>query len=341
MSLLFTLMPACAPAYTPENPLVIDYESWLPATIPEYKELEKFFKGLEDATGGAVKTEFHMAGAMGKPTEAFERVLAGVSDIARINPGYTPGVFPMFGIFDYPIRFPSAEVMTQAKLEMYRKGYFDKDFAEVKTVASYSISPYVLFSKKKVTTLKDFEGLKIRCPSEGFVAVTKALGGVPVAKPSVESYINLQKGIVDADWQPWDGVFVYKLNEVTNYVTELLLMTSNHIRVMNKDTWKALPKAGKDYINENWEEFSLASARPYEASAVAAKGVFLKTPGREVVHLVPGEWEKIDPLFAPIWGKWIADMEAKGFPAKKAVDDLYRIMTDLGVEKPLIGYTPQ
>jgi hypothetical protein len=33
-------------------------------------------------------------------------------------------------------------------------------------------------------------------------------------------------------------------------------------------------------------------------------------------------------------------MEEKGLPGKKAVDDMYAILKDLGVDNPAIGYTP-
>ena len=342
--LMLAVLPfnlAYAGTPTADNPMILNYEYWLPSAVKDFPVIQKFYKGLEKATAGAVKVKFHTGGAMGPGSETYDRVVTGVSDIGQFGPGYTPGVFPMFSIFDLPIHFPSAEVMAKAEIAMYKKGYFDKDLSRVKVIGFLNVGPYVLFSgKKRVTTLKDFAGLKIRCPSEGWVEATKALGAIPVTTTSGEVYIALQKGITDANWMPWDGVYVYKLNEVCKYVTEILMTTFPHIIVMNKDIWKALPKAAKDYFEANWVQNSINQARGYDSGRLYSIDVFSKTPGTETVHLEPGEWKQIDPRFTKIWDNWISKMEAKGFPAKRAVNDLYKIFTGLGVKNPIVGYTP-
>jgi TRAP-type C4-dicarboxylate transport system substrate-binding protein len=340
VSLVLTGMPAPAPAATTAKPMVLGYESFLPPAEPGFPVLQKFMKGLEDATDGAVKVEFRMAGVMGKPTETYNRVIGGISSIGHVAPHYILGVFPIWGIFHQPIRFPSAEVLTKSMLEMYKKGYFDKEFGDVKIISLRNVGPYTLNSPYKIATLEDFKGKKLRSPSEGFVKVGKALGGVPVTMPVSEVYLALQKGIVDADWDIPDGVFVYKYHEVSKYLMNTSFSTTTHIIAMNKDAWKRLPQAGRNYIDKNWEGFSLDLSRAYDASNRKGMEFFASRPGREVVTIAPAEWEKIDKRITPIWHDWIADAEAKKLPAKKAATELYRILRNLGVEKPFVGYTP-
>jgi len=328
-------------APTPEKPMTLNYDFWLPATVKDVPVIEKFLKGLEDATRGAVKTKLQAGGAMGPGSETYDRVLGGVSDIGHFGPGFTPGVFPMFSIFDYPIRFPSAEALAKAQHEMYKRGYFDKEFGRVKVIGLLNIGPYVLYtSKRRVTTVKDFSGLKIRCPSEGWVQFSKALGAIPVSMPSGEVYIALQKGITDANLMPWDGAVSFKLAEVARYVTELSMGTFTHLIVMNKKTWESLPQEAKDYIDKNWMENSLVLARANDAMRLRAIDLYSKTPDRETVHISRDEWQKINPLVNNMWVKWISDREAKGFPAKKGVEELQNILTNAGVENPIVGYTP-
>ena len=340
-SVVIPLQLAYAAPPTPEKPIVLNYDFWLPATVKDVPVIEKFLKGLENATRGAVKTKLHTGGSMGPGSETYDRVIGGVSDIGHFGPGFTPGVFPMFSIFDYPIRFPSSEVLAKAQHEMYKRGYFDKEFARVKIIGLHNIGPYVLYSaKKRVTTVKDFAGLKIRCPSEGWVEFSKSLGAIPVSMPSGEVYIALQKGITDANLMPWDGAISFKLSEVSKYVTELLMGTFTHLIAMNKKTWEALPQEAKDYIDKNWMENSLELARTNDAMRLRAIEVFSKTLDRETVHIAPDEWQKINPLVSNMWSKWISDREAKGFPARKGVGELHKILKDFGVENPIVGYTP-
>src|SRR4030067_2193166 len=122
ISAVISFSSAHAAAPTPEKPMLLNYDFWLPATVKDVPVIEKFLKGLEDATRGAVKTKLQAGGAMGPGSETFDRVIGGVSDIGHFGPGFTPGVFPMFSIFDYPIRSPSAGVLAQAQFEMYKRG---------------------------------------------------------------------------------------------------------------------------------------------------------------------------------------------------------------------------
>lgn len=333
--------PVRAANPTPDKPMTLNYDFWLPATVKDVPVIEKFLKGLEEATGGAVKTKLQAGGAMGPASETYDRVLGGISDIGHFGPGFTPGVFPMFSIFDNSIRFPSAEVLAKAEHEMYKKGYFDKEFAQVKVIGMLNVGPYVMHvAKKKIATIDDFAGTKIRCPSEGWMQFSKALGAVGVSMPSSEVYIALQKGITDAILMPWDGAVSFKLAEVARYVTELSMGTFTHLIVMNKKTWASLPQAGKDYIDKNWMENSLILARANDGMRQRAIGMYSKMPEREIVHITPEEWKKIGTRINNLWVKWIEDRNSKGYPAKKAVDDLNNILKGYGVEDALVGYTP-
>jgi len=332
---------ALAAPPTPEKPLVIDYEMWLPPMDPGFQINKAFFDKMAALTGGAVKMQYHVAGSMGSGADSYNRVLSGITGATQFGPGYTLGVFPMFSMFDNPIRFPTAEVLSRAMQEMYELGYLDKDFGKVKILGLYVLGPYILPSiKYKATKVEDFKGLKIRCPSEGWVRWTKALGAIPVSMTSGEQYLALQKGIVDMTPNPWDGLKIYKLADIAKYVTDVSMMTFTHAIAMNKDKWNELPKEAKEYLEKNWKQNSIKAAKHYDEGAAGLKQQFLKA-GNEVVYIEPAEWDNIGKLFAPIWDDYIAQTEAKGLPAKKAVNDLYRILKELGVDKALVGYTPK
>jgi len=286
--------------------------------------------------------EFYTGGVVGSGYETFTRILTGVSDIGHFAPGYTPGVFPMFDIFDYPVRIPNAEVVTRAMLQMYDKGYFDKDFADVKVILTMVPGPFVIhLARHKATTIDDLRGLKLRCSNEGFVNLTKALGGVPATLPAGETVILMQKRIVDGSWTTWSATRSFSLFPPDcKYINDVGMMTLTHVETMNKGTWEALPKAGKDYIEANSKQFSLDYAAAHDEHLEVLRNMYLEKGG-EIIHFAPGEYEKMTPLIAPIWDKWMADREAKGLPARQMIDDYYQIATGLGVDHPVVGYTPE
>jgi TRAP-type C4-dicarboxylate transport system substrate-binding protein len=278
---------------------------------------------------------------MGKPGGTYQRTLQGINNIGHFNPGFNTGVFPMWDIFNYPVHCPTSEQLVRFQLAMYDKGFFEKEFSQVKITALFNIGSYILFSNKKITTMADLKGVKIRTIGEGWVEVCKAIGAVPVNLPTGEMFVAMQKGIVDAVANVWDAAHVFKLNEVSKYVNEWYLMSGTHIEAWNKKSWEALPQAGKDYINKNWKQYSLDCAKRYDELTPKFQKEFLATgQDREIMAFAPGELEKLNPLFRPVWDKWIADREKMGLPAREALNALYKMMTEAGIKNPVPGYTP-
>ena len=319
----------------------LDYELWLPSKIAEFPVIQKYFKGLEDATGGQVKVMFHTGGSMGKGDQTYQRTLSGVNDIGHFAPGYTPGVFPMLDVFMMPLRYGTAELLTRTMIPMLETHYFDKEFANVKVIGFRAGDHTALWlAKQKVTRLADLKGLKIRTSGESWNKVAKAFGAIPVAVPTGDLYMMLQKGSVDGSWLAWGGVQSFKLGEVCKYANEAPWMTNIHLIAMNKNSWNRLPKAGKDYLNANWKTLALDLAKVVDDSRIEFQKMF-RDQGGEIDTFAPGEFDKADELFAPMWKEWIAERERKGLPAKEMLKKLEEVMIGLGIKKPIIGYTPQ
>ena len=319
--------------------MTLAYDLWMPSKIAEYPLIEKHFKGLEDATGGEVKVEFHVGGSMGKGSGTYQRTLAGVADIGHFAPGYTPGVFPMFDVFMMPLRFKTAELLTRTIIPMMQTNYFDKEFSDVKIIGFKNNDYAALYSaEKKVSTIGDLKGLKIRTSSEGWNDVAKAFGAVPVGVPVGELYTMLQKRALDGTWIAWGAVRSFRLGEVCKYANKGPWMTNCHLIAMNKNVWKKLPKSGKEYLEANRAKFAMDLAKLQDGTTPKFQKMF-RDKGGTITEFAPGSFDKADSLFAPIWKKWIDEREAKGLPAKKMLGQLEEIMTGLGIQNPIIGWS--
>jgi TRAP-type C4-dicarboxylate transport system substrate-binding protein len=335
----FTFLAVAVPAQA-EKPIVLNLASYLPPGEPATVEMQKFFAELENATNGMVKTRFQLAGAMGKPPDHYELALQGIADIAYIGCSYTPGTFQRVEIFDLPIAGASAEIMDKALVKMWKSGYFDEDFRNVKLIMLHSISPYQLYwVKDKVETIAQIKGKKIRATGNYVPKAVSALGGTAVFVPAPDTYLLMDKGTVDGTVMPWAGMKDFNLYEVTKYVTECNMFYFVYALVMNKGSWEKLPAVAKKFLEEKGMDLSVKCGIAWDAFCLEGKEVFLKAGG-EVVNFRPGEKEKMQVLFGPIWSEWIDTFEAKGLPAKKEAADLYKILVSLGVEDPFMGYRP-
>jgi len=321
---------------------VLSHATFLPEVAAQTPGLRQLFKGIEDASGGAVKTEFHWSSSLGGPRELYSMTVDRLADTATVVPQYTPGIFPMFSIFELPIQFPSAEVLTAAAIKMYKKGYFDKEFDKIKVLGLYAIAPYIFQCRDdRITKIEDFKGLKVRASGSIPGKMVKAFGAVPVQTTTAEMYSNLLKGVTDVEFSPLEAILIFKTREIIKYVNEWRTFTSGFVTAMNKDVWNDLPQEAKQYVENNWEDCALKCAAGYDLAHDKAKELFLKEPGKEIINFAPGEREKMDRLLAPLWNDWIADMDKKGLPGKQAIHDLYEILADLGIKEPFVGYAPR
>ena len=311
-------------------------ETWTPSMTPPARLIgPEFIKGLEQATGGMVKSNWHTAGALGPAPELYTRLVTGVIDWGQFNAGYTPGVFPFTEMMELPIRFPSAEILTKAMIEIYKKGYSDKEYADIKFMFYYGIGPYQLWSNAKITSVEGLVGKKLRCPSPTYVEVTKALGAVPVSIPGGEIYTAMQKGIIDGTWACGDMAAAFKIGEIAKYVIMTNIGTTTHTWAMNKTPYKALPEAAKKYIEDNGEKFSLQGARIFDE--YNEKGfAFARQHKVETVGWSESELKKMDKVIAPAFNTWASKFEAKGVPAKKGLADLYATFEKLGLKDPFV-----
>jgi TRAP-type C4-dicarboxylate transport system substrate-binding protein len=311
-------------------------ETFTPTMSPPARLIgPEFNKGLENATGGMVKTNWHTASALGPTAELYTRLVTRVIDYGQFNIGYTPGVFPLSEMFELPIRFPSGEILTKAMIEVYKKGYFDKEYGDVKFLFFYNIGPYQIWSNVKITSVEDLAGKKLRCPSPTFVEVTKAVGAVPVSLVGGEIYSAMQKGIIDGTWACGDMAAAFKLGEVSKYVVMTNIGTITHTWAMNKTPYQALPVAGKKYIEDNWEKFSLLGGRLFDE--YNEKGfAFARQLKVETIAWSEAEFKKMDKVISPVFSTWVAKAEAKGLPGKKALSDFHRALEQLGSKEPFV-----
>ena len=321
---------------TPASAVTLTGETWTPTMSPPARIIgPEFAKGLEQATGGKVKTDWHTASALGAVPELYTRLVQGIIDWGQFNAGYTPGVFPFTEMFELPIRYPSAELMTKAMIEIYKKGFFDKEYDNVKFLFFYGIGPYQLWSNVKIASVDDLKGKKLRCPSPTYVEATKAVGALPVSIPAGEIYTAMQKGIIDATWACGDMAAAFKIGEIAKYLIMTNLGTTTQTFAMNKKPYKALPEAGKKYIQDNWEKLSLFGARTFDE--YNEKGfAFARKHGVETIEWSAADLKKLDTMTAPIFTTWANKLESKGLPGKKGLTDLYQALEKLGVKDPFV-----
>lgn len=301
-----------------------------------------FLKGwgeeIQKRTNGRVTLEVAYGGVMAPAPEHYELAVKGLADISHVGLPYTPGRFPMSEVIEMPITRASEATYSKALWKLYKKGYFDIDFKDVKVLYLAAVGPYEYqMGKKPVRTLADVKDLKIRAAGKIHTDIVKALGSVPVGMPAPDIYSALDKGVIDGAFVPWSFMKSFRTEPVTKYVNEVGVGGFGHALVMSKASYEKLPSEIRKIVDEIGEKGATVAGETFAAGAEEARKVRFKG---EIIPFPAADVPKVDAALAPIWKSWMAEGEPKGLPRKKVVDDLFNILKDLGVAKPLYGYTP-
>jgi len=231
---------------------VLKVSNWIPmqhsynteVVIPWAAQIDKI-------TQGRVKLEI-LPKVVGTPGTQYEVARDGLADIVTVVPGYSPGRFDIFGLGELPMASADPSVGAPAYYNFYEKHLAALNlFKGTHVLSVFTTSPGQIFtSKKPVTTMADLSGMKLRSPVTTTVESLKAVGAVPMQKPSTELYELLSGGVLDGTLAGPDQVNGMRLGEVTKHLTVVPggFYSSVMAVMINEDAWKKISEADRKAI---------------------------------------------------------------------------------------------
>jgi len=290
--------------------------------------LQPWVKDVEKATKGRVKITVYPSQTLAKAVDMWNAVKTGIADIGWCFHGYWPGMTPLADVISLPgLPFTTAEQGSELAWKVYEKfPSVQEQFQDNKVLLLYTSNPYILMTtKKRVKTIEDMKGLKLRTPGGPPTDQMKFLGAVPMLFAMPDCYISLQKGVIDGMGAPWEAILAFKLYEVVKYYTEAPLPIAYFSISMNKNKWNNLPKDIQDAI---MSVSGLKGAKfwGHNFFDICKQGTFdaAKKAGRDIDLYILPEAERarwVEVSAKPIWGKWINNMKAKGFQQAQEILD--------------------
>jgi TRAP-type transport system periplasmic protein len=291
------------------------------------KAVLPWIKSMEDATQGRVKFVVYDSQTLTKGPDAWEAVKGGIADSASCIHGFWPGMTPLADVITLPLLpIKDAETATRVMWKLYETfPSFRKQFKDVKLLTLNASEPYFLItSKRPVKVLDDFKGLKLRVIGAPAANMMKLLKASPITISMTETYMALQKGIIDGMAIPWEALRSFKQYELVKYYTLAPLSAMYASEVMNLDTWNRLPADIQKQIDSECGEKGsrfLAKARfGHEIEEVTRKEI--KQGTHEMIEYTPpaeefARWAEV--AGRPLWEQWVADTEAKGYPDAREI----------------------
>lgn len=168
------------------------------------RDVKGFVDRVEALTEGRVKITVYPGGTLGSPLRVTDTVRTGVAQVGHNYMGYDWGNDTTTALFaGHPGDMtPEAYMLWMYKgggLELWQE-YRKEKFGVVSFPCSLLGTEIFLHSSKRVETLEDFRGLRIRTAG-AWADLASRLGASTVVMPGGEVYSSLERGVIDAaEW---------------------------------------------------------------------------------------------------------------------------------------------
>ena len=335
---VFPLLPTSVFAKSDSKKVYeLNFSHHMGMTTPMHlRVFEPFKEDVEKFSNGRIKLTLYPGGALAGPKAGYDMLKKGAVDFIMFVPAYSPGVFPLCDIVSLPFAMPSAEVATKTIAELHRQKLLDKELYTGKAKAWLATtSGYQLFlGKKKVTSLEELSGLKLRIPGGLLRESMITLGATPVSVPGGEFTTAMERGVIDGGIVAFGSGWGYKLQDSCKYVVRTNVGTIILGIMANKAAYDKLPHDLQLAIDRAGERFMMNQALGAFDHKDLEALEFFKSVNLELIELDPAEKERWVKKCAPIYDKWIEKMKKRGLPIEQVYAEFKRILAGYGVTLP-------
>lgn len=293
---------------------------------------ETWIGEVERRTGGRVNIT-PLYGAL-PFQQLYDAVIAGTADISFMWVQSNTGRWPALEVmqlceFDTVCHRPA-----RVAWELYKAfPEIQKGFAQTKILALMATSPtppgigIATVKGKAVRTLEDMKGLKVQGAGGWYSSKISALGASPMGVFPSQFYESLQRKVLDGVTPDPEHFKTRKIGEVVSYFTRVNMGFMPWWFAMNLDTWNRLPPDIQRIFEETGGEWYVDKIfdSAFRASVAEILPWIAKEYGIEIIELPPEEVARWNERLKPVLGKYAAELEAKGLPAKRLIEEARRL----------------
>lgn len=298
---------------------------WVPPShllTPGYKEWEE---SVEKASNGTIKTTLFASSQLGSGADHYDMVKRGIADIVLVNPGYTPGRFPVIGVVDLPFMSDSAYKAAPAIRRFYVK-YAEKEMPDVIVCHTFSHEPGTFISKKLVKVPADVKGLKVRTANQTITSFVTAMGGASVQVPIMEAAETLKRGITDAITGTYDSLThpAFNFHKVTEYTLDTKMYLATLLHLISRKTYDSMSAAQKKVIDDHCApEWSARIYKHWYDDQVQREDEIRKAGVAitKITKIGPAELELWRKAAEPVVAAWKESVTKAGYNANQVLDE--------------------
>lgn len=262
---------------------------------------------VEKRTSGKLRIEVYPSGGMGIPIpKTVSSVQDGLMNMGEILGAFTHGEFPLSDIMELPGLVPG-NIDLRKKICEALSPYYEKVILD--RYNQYWLGGYqndarvVALNRKRVSSIAELKGLKLRASGPNEVALCNALGAVPVSIVGPEVYQAMARGTVDACFGADSWLATGKFWEVAKYVYSMEFDGHQMHWTINKQDFDALPRDVQQIVREaaanaiDWVWPEVISNQKSGRQMMIEHGV-------KYIDISPEDWAKFVEIGKPVVEEW-------------------------------------
>ncbi len=276
------------------------------ATVPSVQAVQRFIDEVKAKTNGELMVTLHLGGSL--PIKA-DGITAAVGDnvVQFGDDGFATGTIPLTGMLRLPMLLQSYDDLAKA-MEIIRP-HLEAAYAKrgIVMLGQYTYPFQVLWGKKKITSLADIKGLKLRVTSVEQGEFIRRFGGVPLTMGTPDVAAALDRGVVEGvltassgGGLTWHDLVKYRYAFPTSYVNSTFIVNKGAFDALSPATQKIVREAGDEQAK--WAINDMERVEDKITAQFGKEGMILTNPTPDEIKLAT---EKLRPS----WDEWA---KAKG-----------------------------
>lgn len=288
---------------TGERASAVEWNFYMHQSAPNFatsRGAKLFTEQIEKATNGELKVRLHLAGTLQINASNITQAV-GENVVQMGDDLFNSGNIPVAGIPRLPMLIQSYEDF--AKADVVLKPYIDKAFGQKGStvLASYTYPMQFIWGRRKIESLDDIKGLKLRVAQPEQGEFVRRFGGTSITMSAPEVPSALDRGVVDGIFTAGVGAVLWK--DLLKYGFVLIVNVNNSYFIANADAYNKLSPDLQSKLRQvaqesaRWDQDTMQKEEAESVQILSAMGyIFTKAKPEEISRAVDA--------MKPYWDEW-------------------------------------
>jgi TRAP-type transport system periplasmic protein len=278
------------------------------ASLPSVQGIVRLIDTVKQRTNGELEMNLHLGGSL--PIKSTDITAAVGDNVVQLgDDGFATGTIPITAILRLPMLLQSDQDLEKAMSIL--RPHLDEAYGKrgIVVLGQYAYPFQVIWGKKKITSLADIKGLKLRVTSVEQGEFVRRFGGISLPLGSPDVAAALDRGVVEGVFTAssgggltWHDLLKYRYGFPTSYV--------NSTVVVNREAFEKLPPATQKIVRDAAAEsvtWATAEMQRVENDVTAQFG----KEGMILTAASPEDIKDATDKLRPYWDEWATKHSAE------------------------------